>query len=163
MHDYCNSINWPGWLTLFTTTIVGCIAVYIARQQWRTNREKLRLDLYQKRFSVYESTLAYHQLVILPSTISNEEKDKIGRDFIKACRESQFLFSFEDGVFNLLNEIRQQAYFLANYKTPPASDDPEIFKQSAQRNFDANKFLHEDSIPKLEDKLAKYLNFHRLS
>jgi hypothetical protein len=159
MQNYCNSINWSGWLTLFTTTIV----VYIAWQQWRTNREKLRLDLYQKRFSVYESTLEYYQLVIVHSEISSEEKDKIERDFIKACRESKFLFSYKDGIFNLLNEIRKQAYFLANYKTPPANDDSEIFIQSAQRNFDANKFLHEDSLPKLEEKLAKYLNFHRLS
>lgn len=162
MHDYCNSINWSGWLTLFTTLTIGCIAGYIALQQWRTNSEKLRLDLYQKRFSVYERTLDYYHLVIVHSEISNDEKGKIERDFIKAYRESQFLFSYRDGIFNLLNEIRLQAHFVANYQTPPASSDPEIFKQSDQKQFDATKFLHQDCLPTLEDKLAKYLNFHKV-
>ena len=165
MHEYCNSTNWSGWLTAFITLIIGIIAGYIAWQQWRTNREKLRLDLYQKRFSVYESTLAYYQFVIAQDGFTKEEQDKIDINFIKSFRESQFLFSLEDGIFTLLEEIWKKASIVRGYKNLAEayrSGDPEDLRQKGNEHIAALKFLNE-SIPKLELKLKKYLDFHRVS
>ncbi|HEV2293707.1 MAG TPA: hypothetical protein VGR35_07615 [Tepidisphaeraceae bacterium] len=39
------------WLT----PLIACLAVWIAFQQFRVARNKLRLDLYEKRFKVYSA------------------------------------------------------------------------------------------------------------
>ncbi len=40
-------------LSFCLTPLIAIIAVYIAYQQYNTNRQKLRLDLYDKRFKVF--------------------------------------------------------------------------------------------------------------
>ena len=48
---------------LLTPTIAG-IAVYIAYQQWLTNRLRLDLDLYDRRLRLYQATIEYIDGVI---------------------------------------------------------------------------------------------------
>jgi hypothetical protein len=38
------------------TAFIGMIALYIAHQQWKISQDKLRVDLYDRRFKVYEET-----------------------------------------------------------------------------------------------------------
>ena len=60
----------PGWLesgsisfewaksapTIFFTFIVGIVAGYIAYHHWRVAKAKLNLDLFEKRYAIFEAT-----------------------------------------------------------------------------------------------------------
>lgn len=53
----------PAWLNYaqalgptFVSLAVGCLGIYIAWRRWRTNTDKLILDLFDKRYNVYEAT-----------------------------------------------------------------------------------------------------------
>ncbi len=35
------------------TPVIAAIAVYVAYQQWQTNRRRLQLDLYDRRLRIY--------------------------------------------------------------------------------------------------------------
>lgn len=43
-----------------TTFAVGLAVAYIAWRQWKTAREKLALDLFDKRFEVYRTIADYY-------------------------------------------------------------------------------------------------------
>jgi hypothetical protein len=43
---------------------IAAIALWVASRQSKTSREKLRLDLYDKRFAVYERTLAFYSALL---------------------------------------------------------------------------------------------------
>ena len=48
----------PHWTTLLSALLTPAVAVFgifIAYRQWRLAQEKLKLDLFDKRFEVYEA------------------------------------------------------------------------------------------------------------
>lgn len=145
------------------TYLIATIAVYIAWQQWKTSEDKLRLELYQKRFVVYENTLALRQILLSMPPIPSEARFLIESNFIKSYRESQFLFKCDDGVFQLLGEVQSRTTLLKNV---PSSSNVYIGKPEGQL-IDTGNFLEElklidKIIAELEIKLAKYLNFHKV-
>lgn len=50
-------VHWTAYLTAFTAPVVALLALYIAWAQWRTARDKLRLDLFEKRVRVYDAVI----------------------------------------------------------------------------------------------------------
>ena len=42
-------------LSALLTPTIAIITTYIAYEQWRTNRNKLKLDLFDRRFAVYDA------------------------------------------------------------------------------------------------------------
>src|SRR5437867_5529435 len=42
-----------------TPLVIGIALAYIARQQWKTSHNKLKLDLFDRRFAVYEATRSF--------------------------------------------------------------------------------------------------------
>ncbi len=72
------------WIPL----ILSIFLAYIAFQQMATNRNKLRLDLYTKRFEVYLSVLKFYQ-----ELIENGSSKETHLDFIAKKESAKFLFS----------------------------------------------------------------------
>ena len=148
--------------TQLLTSFIALIAVYIAYQQWETNRQKLRLDLYQKRFAVYENVLAFYHILYAGDHVTDKERFAIENNFIKSCRESQFLFCDKDGIFQLLNAMSSKTPILKNVTATSRAyrGDPEGMIKVLEDHSAAMTFV-ENAIPELEKKLAKYLNFHK--
>ena len=105
----------PDAVTL-STTITGfmsavliptgaAIAAFLA---WRVARDKLKLDLYDRRFAIYDAALDYYFLKDGQHAGSDPETiERIKRKCIKACREAQFLFDESSGVVQALNRVRR--------------------------------------------------------
>src|SRR5271166_6137601 len=86
-----------------------------AKQQAETAHARLKLDLYDKRFNIYTTTLDLYQADMRPEVdIGSEEEEKKGladiinaeRIFVHSFREAQFLFEGADGIYNTLNDIK---------------------------------------------------------
>lgn len=78
------------------------IAVYVASIgtfQWITARDKLRLDLYDRRFEVYLSALDFMQALMMWTSVPVGERLPKRIAFIRASRESRFLFADELRIF----------------------------------------------------------------
>lgn len=76
--------------TLFAalaTFVVGLIAGFIALQQWRVARAKLRLDLFEKRFAHYKSMDEHLGLHLNP--------DLASRWLTESLSETELLFGAE--------------------------------------------------------------------
>lgn len=64
---------WATVLSALLTPIIAVVGAYIAWQQWRTNRNKLKLDLFDRRFGVYDATRNLIRDVLTQTHPSDEQ------------------------------------------------------------------------------------------
>lgn len=146
------------------TSVIACFLAYVAFQQWRTNRGKLKLDLYEKRFQVYSNTLSFLQcLDDLQIGKRSDEFRRVHQAFIKSTRESQFLFSKESTVFEILEKINVDSFRVIGFKEH-RDEFSEMGYQEALSKMAAdslNSLLGFESLTKkLEAAMSPYLKFH---
>lgn len=152
------------WLDIalgVTTPIVAIYAVWIARQQGRINRDKLRLDLYQRRFHIYESVVAFYAALLgSKEQMRTDEFTQKQMDFIRSVRESRFLFDEASGIHERLEMLSSKYYAIVGYKTEAqaiANDPPSVIKW--HQDMVAALALFEKSIGELESAMLPYLMF----
>ena len=87
---------------LLMPVIAGVVA-YIAYQQHKTNRDKLRLDLYNKRYEVFHSLAALLARILQQGNVKYEQVT----EFSRATKEAVFLF--DEGIETYLETIRKKA------------------------------------------------------
>lgn len=91
-----------------STVIIGLVAAAIAWQQYKVSRDKIKLDLYQKRFQVYQNVVRYFNLITnTPGGMSTGELEKVAYEFFVSTREAQFLFDKRDNIFSTMKELRE--------------------------------------------------------
>lgn len=155
-----------GLLIAATPVITAVVVAYIAYQQFTTNQQKLRLDLYNKRFNVYDKTLAlYAALHNANASFKNEDFMKVVNAFTPAFNESKFLFHPKHGVHQLLDEFHGAAIkiigFNSDGKALADGGAHEEFLKLYQENQHDLLVVMPKRIKKIEAAMASYLNFHK--
>jgi len=145
--------------------IVSCVTFLVVVANSKIANAKLKLDLYNKRFDIYKAVLDFHNDGFVKDG-TNESKN-IDRQFIKAFRESKFIFNPEDGIDKLINNIMQTRSKIVHYQTELEKDDLEKFldriDESEHRSILSSLRLENSSnMMKIEIKLEKYLMFKEI-
>lgn len=144
------------------TAAIALIVAVISWQQWMVNRERLRLELYDRRFGVYSKVLEFYQALL--SWEGTEKQCDSINPFITAVRESKFLFPDAPAMMALLREFSIRGFRTTKHdelidELRRSGDTKEHLLQVAQRRSDdANWIL--GSLGQLEELIAPYLNFH---
>lgn len=84
--------------------------------------------------------------------------------FIKASREAQFLFDDASGIHKLLEQVHSDSIGVIGYKRDIAhhpAEPQQVITSYHDKEVRRQRF--DNAIPLLEQKLAKYLDFHSLS
>jgi hypothetical protein len=80
--------DWMAYSSALLTPVVAIFASYIAWQQWRTAKNKLKFDLFTRRFSVYDAARS-----LLAGPLTNDTAlDKPLQAFATGTREARWLF-----------------------------------------------------------------------
>lgn len=122
---------------------------------------KLKLDLYNRRFKIYEDVLALYQ--VMYDDWDTKKVEALERAMIRSLRESKFLFDSRDGIYDVILKFKNAsgkntAYHI--YGSAPNNVDARaIMAQSAAEG----RMACEPLILELEEKLLKYLDFRRIS
>jgi hypothetical protein len=85
------------------TLIVGLIVGYIAWQQWQVAKAKLRLDLFDRRYKVFDATRKF--LVVIVKNARFDDSQLL--DFCAGTSDTEFLFGRD--VVDYLTQIRTRA------------------------------------------------------
>lgn len=120
------------------TPVIGVIACYIAWQQWKTNRDKLNLDRYERRLKVYEEVVRF---IIIGIREANYENDDL-MTFKPKVSEADFLFGEE--VSKYINELQKRAVNLSYW-----NKEYRDYSQSKPENYNHGKVVekkHEELI-----------------
>ena len=95
-----SAVDWP-WLiqilSALLTPLVALLALYIAYQQYKTNQNKLRLDLYDRRLELYSAfSDLYFSVVSSYSIVCGEKFGKPGGKEMSALQQllhkTRFIF-----------------------------------------------------------------------
>jgi hypothetical protein len=139
------------------TVLVAAFVAAITWFQWKTNREKLRLDLYQRRFEIYLRVLDFHVALWQ----QDEPKlDVLHVPFMKASWESKFLFPKESGIYDFLDEYNLRTARVRVYRTPLGAASQGDVSQEERAQLIEDKIWIKDCIGILDEKLGPYLKFH---
>ena len=80
--------HWTNYLTAMMTPVVACFGVWIAYQQWITARDKLRLDLYERRMEVYAAARAALSAVFARNDLTPAEEST----YLRGVAGAQWLY-----------------------------------------------------------------------
>jgi hypothetical protein len=93
-------------MTLFfsiATLFLSVAVVVIAWQQWRVADNKLRLDLFDRRYKVYDATRKFLAVIVRDTTFTDSQLF----EFYGGKSDTEFLFRSE--VVDYLAQIRKRA------------------------------------------------------
>jgi hypothetical protein len=94
---------WIQVLSALLTPLIVAIAIYVARQHWRTAHTKFRRDYYDRRLPIYRAAMTLVATAMTKGTVSNEDL----RGFSVNTTEARFFYN--DEIAKFLEEIQQQA------------------------------------------------------
>jgi hypothetical protein len=137
-----------------TTVVFAAFGVYLAYQQNRLGREKFKLDLFEKRFTVFAGTRTLLTEIMIAGTVKDL---KPLWAYGAAIGEASFLFN--DEVTEYLEEIYKRAtvlYTHANIMDPlPVGDERSRLATLMSEDLTWLK----DQLPELKNRFAPYMKF----
>lgn len=153
-------------LTLsISAAFVSAATLFVALAQVKIGSAKTRLDLYNKRFNIYTSTLDYFHAI---HGASEKSSDTHRREFIRCYRESQYLFKDSDGIYATLTKIKDdgaQAIGLERQirELDSSSLSDMLLAESCGENRERYLKSLEKSMMTLERQIASYIKFENAS
>ncbi|MBS1229474.1 MAG: hypothetical protein H6R17_2751 [Proteobacteria bacterium] len=149
------------WAMASAPIFISAAVALIGYFQYKINRYKLRLDLYNRRFSVYEKSLTYFQSYYL-SNHSEDLIDNCARDFICAYRESLFLFGKDSAVYKALTELKDTLAFLIQFDRKFGAEPYDKDEHSAWSSTRTSKRDLHEIMAALENALLPWLDFKKI-
>jgi hypothetical protein len=95
---------WMQWAQAIALFVISCLGSWIAFKQAKIATAKLNLDLYDRRFKVFEATRAFINAFLINGKFESDELVK----FMAATSEAVFLFDEE--VPKYLGDLRGKVY-----------------------------------------------------
>ena len=150
-------------------TIIGLMTWWVAHQQKKINRQQLevnehriRLDLYDRRWAVYEATERFMDQVIRNLSPEFEDFSEFGR----STRHAKYLF--ENDVNTYLDELRKRAALLRQWSTEydrhvegkPVSHSPNEVVEG--KNREAQWFAEQWESGEVARRFAVYLDVSQI-
>ena len=112
------------------TPVIAAIAVYIAYQQWQTNRRRLDLDLYDRRLRIYQAVSQFISRVL--TDLSPEPQDF--SDYWRNTAEADFLFGTD--IRDYLRTLAARAAELRRWRS-----EYRDYTQSKPEGYDHSKVV----------------------
>ena len=138
------------------TLIVGLAVTFIAWQQWKVSHAKLRLDLFDRRYKVYEATRKFLAEIISTATFSDSQLFT----FYAGTSDAEFLF--DSDVVEYLAQIRKRAVGMRThqklYEHLPVGDER---SRHVQAEHDELLWLG-DQVTAMTKTFTPYLGFSNI-
>ena len=143
-----------GLPTAFVALVVGMIAAGIAWRQYRVARTKLKLDLFDKRYAIFEETWSILSSVTLNGTTATQNRRMV-TPFNNLIPKSGFLFGGD--VEDYLNDAAERWAKLWSLELPrqtkPLSPDE---TRTAE---ELRKWFRQEASEGAKKVFGRYLSF----
>lgn len=153
------SANLPNWVVFtqavgptFVAIIAAGIASLIQYNQWKTAKSKLAIDLFDRRFAVYEATRKLVSALLQKTKMHDDEH----REFINKTWNARFLFDRE--FCEYIENFRIIAINLNLYhETYEQKMNDPARGEAIKEHYDRLKYVMAES-QKLEERFLPYLD-----
>ena len=138
--------------TIFFTVVLGVVAAYVAVHQWRVAKAKLNLDLFDRRYAIFEATWTE-----LSQSIQTQNVRITNPAFTNLLPKAQFLFGPEirDYMLEVSNQIGQLWVIQQKVK----ANNNIIPQDMISKDQDLTKWLADHAMTECRARFAPYLDF----
>ena len=92
-------------LTTILTTIIAILVAIITGGQWITNRARLRHELFDRRYAMYETIASFLAEIAIHGAV----QESADRKFLIATNKAYFVFGCDKHVKDLVSKIYRLA------------------------------------------------------
>lgn len=132
-------------IDFFTALIpiaLAALGSYIAIQQYRTNRQKLKIELFEKRYAIYEAVREYMGAIVRKRYPTEKEQ----KQFLVETKGASFLF--DDEIMKFIEEVWQRSIDMCEWQ------QDELPSTHAQEKADYMRWFSAE-FGKLNERFAK--------
>jgi len=124
--------------------------------------EKLRLDLYDRRFEIFSSIFDFYDA--MSSWKGTPEQKEARKRFFRAYQESGFLFTKKSGIEALLKMLNDEGMKVIQYKENRKNykSDPAFMIEQFNMTTDIMLRVFDEGLTKLRAAMHQYLDFSRV-
>jgi hypothetical protein len=149
--------------TSVAASIIAVCALVLTFRSWQDNRDKIRLDLFDRRFAIYQRVLSFYQELIVWQ--DRDDQKALIQPFIEASREALFIFPRKSGVYEYIQEFWNHTWKITSFKeaSKPLRDcgmNQELAELANERVKHVNWILV--SMTELEKLMKDSMSFERL-
>jgi L-serine deaminase len=138
------------------TLIIGLIALQVALRQASVAEAKLKLDLFEKRYPIFQETWEIMSEVVMKGT--RHKHYGLSNPFANFRPRARFLFGQEVEAY--LSEAAKKWVDLHAYEAE--CSDPNSAAQNAAKAAELTNWFSEQASTGLKDLFAPYLEFKNL-
>ena len=129
--------------------------VHTSRSSYYITKDKLRLDLYNRRFDIYTKVVDYSLQFRFPTPPGSLCDDK-SVAFIKAFRESLFLFESDSGIYEYIEELKHLCSKINTFYQDPENSSLNLCQIHTEQ------LGIEETLKCLEQALLPYLKMNHI-
>lgn len=89
--------------------VLASLGAYIAIQQYRTNRKNLKIELFEKRYVIYEAVREYMGAIVRKRYPTENEQQQ----FLVETKGASFLF--DDEIMKFIEEVWQRSIYMCEW------------------------------------------------
>ena len=135
------------------TVVLGCAVAYVAWQQWQIARHRLRLDLFDRRYKVYDATRKFLSIILREARFEDSQLF----EFYAGTSDAEFLF--DSALVDYLEQVRKRAVNMRThqrvYEHMPVGDER---SRHVQAEHDDLVWLM-DQLTAMTQVFSPYLSF----
>ena len=138
--------------TAMTTAAVAVLVAVITWRQWVTNRARLKLELFDRRYAIFEKITGFIAEVLQSGRVPSGCEEQ----FLRDTKQAFFVFDCDPLIKTLVDEIYQHAVHLhaldaglAGLTGPARTDN--VMKQGEIKDW------YRTQLRTIESKFEKYL------
>ena len=152
--------DWFDYVAALTPALIAVFVAFVAYRQWMVARQKLRLDLYDKRFTVFEVALKVYQESLGETELTEPAYEELHRKFITAMIEARFLFSVDSGIAKVMEDFNKSIFVVkGSRRIMKTSGIPPEELNKVFNKFTDEQMLFPNKLEDLERRMKPYLTF----
>jgi hypothetical protein len=137
--------------TAVTTALVAVLVAVITWGQWVTNRARLRHELFDRRYAVYEQITGFIADILMSGTVPAGEPE----GFSRRTKTAYFVFACDSDVKVLIRQIYEKAVELHALEATLES----LRGEERAKNVEAQRVVKnwlQETLSSLEGRFEKY-------
>jgi hypothetical protein len=138
-------------IAVATPTIAALVAI-ITWRQWATNKAKLRHELFDRRYEVYERVAGFLSSVIQ----SGRVEPGTAEEFLRQTKKAYFVFGGDAAIKTLVEQIYHQAAKLHALQAKVNGLTGQALESNVDKQTEVKGWFQE-TLHSLEPRVSKYL------